>query len=106
MSPARRSIPLLLALAAAAAGACNAPPDHVADGHGEDDGGFGQGGFSGNSPWAGRDGSFGIDAGGGTGATSDAAPVDAAIFNCPEVPTAYVFERTDPYTGALGDATA
>ena len=28
-----------------------------------------------------------------------------SIFNCPEVPTAYVLEFQDPYTGQLGDAS-
>ena len=58
------------------------------------DGAFGQGGFSGNSPWAGRDGSPGVDAAAGRDASTDLGAVDAAIFNCPEVPAAYVFERT------------
>jgi hypothetical protein len=82
--------------------ACDAPPDTIGGGT---DGGFGQGGFSGNSPWAGRDATTGSDAASGGDAASDAAAVDAATFNCPEVPTAYVFERSDPYTTVVGDAT-
>jgi len=101
MSPGCRAITALLALSFA--GACDAPPDTVAGGHGE--AGFGQGGFSGNSPWAGRDATFAGDAASGGDAPGDAAAVDAAIFNCPEVPTAYVFERSDPYTTVVGDAT-
>jgi len=101
MSPGRRSVTLLLLLSCA--GACDGPPDTVASGN--SDGGFGQGGFSGNSPWAGRDGGFGFDVGGGGDASSDLGAVDAAIFNCPETPTAYVFERSDPYTNVVGDAT-
>jgi len=91
----------LLALSFAAA--CDQPPDMVSTGRG--DAGFGQGGFSGNSPWAGRDASFGFDAASGGDVAGDAAAVDAAVFNCPDVPTAYVFERSDPYTTVVGDAT-
>jgi hypothetical protein len=95
----RRVSETLLALALAGLGACNDPPDVLAPG----DGGFGVGGFSGNSPWAGRDGGGSFSDAGSIGGFDGG--VDAAIFNCPEIPTAYVFERVDPYTNALGDAS-
>lgn len=59
------------------------------------------------SPWADRDLGLGDAAGGaaGTGGAFDAAS-DGSAFNCPEVPTAYVFERMDPHTGVLGEASA
>jgi 3',5'-cyclic AMP phosphodiesterase CpdA len=57
-----------------------------------------------NSPWAGRDVAPPYAADGA--AVEETEPVDGASFNCPEQPTAYVFERSDPYTGTVGDATA
>jgi hypothetical protein len=38
----------------------------------------------------------------GPDAAADAERVDPAIFNCPEVPTAYVFDHPDPWTGVMG----
>lgn len=77
-------------------------------------GGGGAGGlpFGGNSPWAMRDAAWPYDAeGGGDGSSSGAGPAsdagkpDPSIFNCPEVPTAYVLEHADPYTMVVGEAT-
>lgn len=71
------------------------------------------------SPWADRGlgvagsggaaGADGIPSGGGMGgegAPLDAAASDGASFSCPDVPTAYVLEIADPYSGVVGDATA
>lgn len=67
----------------------------------------GGGAPDGDSPWAGRDLGGPEDAAPDVSSgASDAAAVDAAAFNCPEVPTAYVFEANDPYTNAVGDARA
>ncbi len=74
--------------------------------------GLGGSGFSsddaGNSPWAMRDSASALDSvtsgSGGSGGGDDAGRADAAIYNCPEVPTAYVMEYADPYTGVIGDA--
>jgi hypothetical protein len=77
-------------------------------------GGLGGSGFqtgdASMSPWAGRDandpnGPPGDGLGGTTGADDGGLP-DPAQFNCPDVPTAYVMEYADPYTGVVGDATA
>ena len=65
-----------------------------------------QPGDSGTSPWANRDaaGVLDSDPGGGQGGTGDGGRPDPAQFNCPEIPTAYVMEYADPYTGVVGDA--
>ncbi|HET6150347.1 MAG TPA: metallophosphoesterase, partial [Polyangia bacterium] len=90
-------------LAGALAGCGDDVPASVAPG------GLGGSGYqendSGTSPWAHRDGSAALDANPGVGGhDDDAGRPDAAQFNCPEVPTAYVMEYADPYTGVVGDA--
>jgi hypothetical protein len=37
-------------------------------------------------------------------AQADGERADAASFNCPEIPTAYVFDHVDPWTGVQGAA--
>ena len=72
-------------------------------------GGFGGSTFGpgsdGNSPWAGREaGADRSDAAADAGA-ADATPPDPSQFNCPEIPTAYLFEFADPHTGSPGAAS-
>jgi 3',5'-cyclic AMP phosphodiesterase CpdA len=71
-------------------------------------GGLGGSGFGGardgsGSPWAGREVGPEPMPGGDAAAGTDAAP-DPSQFNCPEVPTAWVFDFVDPHTGTQGQA--
>jgi hypothetical protein len=99
------ALALLAALAAAAPAACG-DDKGIRQMPGMDGSGFGDGGSGGQSPWANRDGALDDGQAGGTGGgiTADAAPTDPAVFNCPEVPTAYVLDYLDPFTGVAGDA--
>jgi hypothetical protein len=68
----------------------SSPPIQTASGYGGPT--FGQP-TDGNSPWA-----------GGEGESDAAGPPDSAPPACSEIPTAYVFEYQDPYTGSSGMA--
>ncbi len=72
-------------------------------------GGVGGSGYpgtgDGQSPWAGRDGGPAPGVGDAAPGTGDAPLPDPAQFNCPEVPTAWVFDFLDPHTGELGNAS-
>lgn len=96
---------LVLIVLVATVSACDTGLD---GGNPHADGSAGDSGFTldrGTSPWADRDvGEFG-DAGGGVTDGASDSTVDAAQFNCPDVPTAYVLEYADPHTMTLGNAT-
>ncbi|MBC8133583.1 MAG: hypothetical protein H7X95_11430, partial [Deltaproteobacteria bacterium] len=67
---------------------------------------LGTGGNGGDSPWAHKDAApFGDGSGAGNADAFDDTNVDAAQFNCPEVPTAYVLEYADPFSMTLGTAS-
>jgi hypothetical protein len=59
----------------------------------------------GNSPWAGREagGPFSVP---DASTAPDAPPPDPSQFDCPAVPTAYLFDFVDPHTGTQGEASA
>jgi 3',5'-cyclic AMP phosphodiesterase CpdA len=67
-----------------------------------DGGGAGEIGDGGGAGEIGDGG--GAGAGGGGGA-ADAGRPDSAAFNCPLVPTVYLMQYADPYTGVAGDAS-
>jgi Calcineurin-like phosphoesterase len=53
---------------------------------------------------AGDDGQFDPDSGPPYWGDAAVERADPSIFNCPEVPTAYVFDHADPFTGVEGAA--
>jgi 3',5'-cyclic AMP phosphodiesterase CpdA len=101
------ALALGVCLAGAAAGCNDDGPSVVVAPGGLGGSGY-QPGDSGTSPWANRDAAGSLDTGpggqAGQGGAADGGRPDPAQFNCPEVPTAYVMEYADPYTGVVGNA--
>ena len=71
-------------------------------------GGFGGSSFGdgrdASSPWAGREVGSSPTPVPADASTIDTPPPDPAQFNCPEVPTAWVYDFVDPHTGNQGTA--
>src|SRR5262249_36969178 len=107
-SSGRRGTPVTAVLAALCCGAvalASACTDEVPGPATAVDSGYGNGAADGQSPWANREGGPGFDTGPAVEDDGGATP-DPSMFNCPDVPTAYVLEYTDPYTGVEGEAPA
>src|SRR5262245_48088211 len=96
-------LPLSLVLGPFAA--CEGPPGLLEDGGAGGASGFPDAGFDSVSPWADRDG-MPFETGGGMDASGDGGKPDPSQFNCPEVPTAYVLEYADPFSGVIGEAAS
>jgi 3',5'-cyclic AMP phosphodiesterase CpdA len=104
----------MLAVAAPALAACSddrGDPAMMNPGDLTDGSNFGDRDGRGNSPFADRE--VGAqsdfphrDGAADVAAATDAGMVDPSTFNCPEIPTAYLFETVDPYTNMPGEGAA
>jgi hypothetical protein len=100
----QRLLPRLVLVLVAAA-ACDGPPASGGGDGGAGGSGFGDAGLDGDSPWAHRDASMPFDASNPIDGSGEGGTPDAAQFNCPETPTAYLLEHADSFTGVTGDAS-